>query len=56
MCLTRSEKIQKIKEVYDRQNYTLALQQGKKFGFSRQEIDRVLKPIWRKGIGKNLFL
>ena len=54
MCLTRSEKIEKIKEVYEHQNYTLALLQGKKFGFSRQEIDRILKPIWKPGIGKNV--
>ena len=55
MGLTRSEKIERIKEIYKRhQNYSLALQQGGKLGFSIAEIDKILKPIMKKGIGETM--
>lgn len=51
MSMKRSEKIERVKEVYKRHGYTVALVQGGKLGFSRLEIDKILKPIKKKGIG-----
>ena len=50
--MKKSEKIECVKEVYKRRGYTVALAQGEKFGFSRLEIDKLLKPIKKKGIGE----
>ena len=50
--MKKSEKIERVKEVYKRHGYTVALVQGKKFGFLRLEIDKILKPMKKKGIGE----
>ena len=52
--MKKSEKIKRVKKIYERHNYSIALQKGREFGLSRVEIDKILNIRQKKGIGAEL--